>query len=331
MLIRSGLVVEGPSGTGKTTAVLRALEELQAERRCQYVSATDEKDLLELDRQVRDNVPQGGYLVIDDFHLLIWARKEAVARLVKRLCDRNRRDIKVVIIGINPIGVSLVEALPDIRGRYSVISLQGRQPDEKIDELIALGEHAANIEFQRRSRFVDEAEGSFALAQRLCYEATRLAGITERAPERVVIRVPAQEIVAQVYQTFEQYYRPLLLAFAAFDEHAPPRGAALLLLWHLSRENEGSVMVRQARLQYRQQRDLDASFEWLLDGNLHRLFGEMPRLRHFLHYRRTACSISTRWPHAWMPRPAPPRTAPTRRTTTTTAWPRPAVAASSTR
>ena len=34
------------------------------------------------------------------------------------------------------------------------------------------------------------------------------------------------------------------------DEHAPPRGAALLLLWHLSRENEGSVMVRETRLQY---------------------------------------------------------------------------------
>lgn len=297
--IPDGLVVEGPSGTGKTTAVLRALEVLQAERRCQYVSATDEKDLLELDRQMRDNVPQGGYLVIDDFHLLLWARKEAVARLVKRLCDRNRRDIKVVIIGINPIGVSLVEALPDIRGRYSVISMQGRQPDEKIDELIALGEHAANIEFQRRSRFVDEAEGSFALAQRLCYEATRLAGITERAPERVVIRVPAQEVVTQVYQTFEQYYRPRLLAFAAFDEQAPPRGAALLLLWHLSRENEGSVMVREARLQYRQQRDLDAAFEWLLDGNLHRLFGEMPRLRHFLHYRRITGALSAEDPQLW--------------------------------
>lgn len=297
--IPDGLVVEGPSGIGKTTAVLRALEELQAERRYLYLSATDEKDLPELDRQIRDSVPQGGYLVIDDFHLLLWARKEAVARLVKRLCDRNRRDTKVVIIGINPIGASLVEALPDIRGRYSVISMQGRQPDEKIDELIALGEHAANVEFQRRSRFVDEAQGSFALAQRLCYEATRLAGITERAPERVIIRVPAQEVVTQVYQTFEQYYRPRLLAFAAFDAIAPPRGVCLLLLWHLSREAEGSVMLHQLRLKYRQQPELDAAFGWLLDGNLSRLFAEMPRLRQLLHYRRITGTLSAEDPQLW--------------------------------
>lgn len=297
--IADGLVVEGPSGIGKTTAVLRALEELQARHRFQYLSATDEKDLPELDRQIRDNVPQGGYLVIDDFHLLVWARKEAVARLVKRLCDRNRRDTKVVIIGINPIGASLVEALPDIRGRYSVISMQGRQPDEKIDELIALGEHAANVEFQRRSRFVDEAQGSFALAQRLCYEATRLAGLTERAPERVVIRVPAQEVVAQVYQTIEQYYRPRLLAFAAWDAQAPPRGVCLLLLWHLSREAEGSVMLHEVRLKYRQQPELDAAFGWLLDGNLYRLFGEMPRLRQLLHYRRITGTLSAEDPQLW--------------------------------
>lgn len=297
--IPDGLVVEGPSGIGKTTAVLRALEELQVEQRFLYLSATDEKDLPELDRQIRDSVPQGGYLVIDDFHLLLWARKEGVARLVKRLCDRNRRDTKVVIIGINPIGASLVEALPDIRGRYSVISMQGRQPDEKIDELIALGEHAANVEFQRRSRFVDEAQGSFALAQRLCFEATRLAGITERAPERVVIRVPAQEVVTQVYQTFEQYYRPRLLAFAAWDAQAPPRGVCLLLLWHLSRETEGSVMMHQMRLKYRHQPELDAAFTWLLDGNMSRLFTEMPRLRQLLHYRRITGTLSAEDPQLW--------------------------------
>src|SRR5262249_11150049 len=73
--VPDGLVVEGPSGIGKTTAVLRALDELQAQKRCKYVSALDENDLWELDRQVRDNVPQAGYLVVDDFHRLDGHRK----------------------------------------------------------------------------------------------------------------------------------------------------------------------------------------------------------------------------------------------------------------
>lgn len=297
--VPDGLVVEGPSGIGKTTAVLRALDELQAQRRYNYVSALDEHDIAELDRQIRDGVPQAGYLIIDDFHLLDWGRKEAIARLVKRLCDRNRRDTKVVMIGINPIGASLVEALPDIRGRYSVIAMQGRQPDEKIDELIALGERAANVEFQRRSRFVDEAEGSFALAQRLCYEATRLTGITESAAESILIEVPAQEVAAQVYHTLEQYYRPRLLAFAAWDERPPPRGAGLYLLWHLAHDEEGSVMVESVRLKYRQHPALDAAFAWLKDGNLVRLFQELPRMRQFLHYRRLTGALSAEDPQLW--------------------------------
>lgn len=57
-------------------------------------------------------------------------RKEGV-KLIKAVADNNRRDAKIVLIGINPIGVSLVWHLPDLAGRFISIRMTS-QPDDKI-------------------------------------------------------------------------------------------------------------------------------------------------------------------------------------------------------
>lgn len=292
-----GLVVEGPSGVGKTTAVLRALKGLDKLAQTTYLLGTDPADLDRMDGLVQRSMPKGGHLVVDDFHRLDPARQQALALLIKRLSDRGRRDAKVTLIGINPVGATLVQDLPEMP-RYSTIQMRGRQSAEEIDLLIARGERAANVEFKHRTAFIEQAEGSFAIAQRLCYEAALKAGVTETAIERVAIDVRPEEVLRKVHQDLAYRYRALLLAFSAAGPVAPPRGATLLLLWYLYRSDTTSVVVQEVRYQCQHDKDLDAEFEWVLASNLARgLFDQNPGLRRLLYYNRDAGVLSAEDPH----------------------------------
>lgn len=99
-----------------------------------------------------------GHLVVDDFHHLDNSRKRQIADLIKSLADKDRRDAKLTIIGINPVGDSLVADFPDLVGRFVTVSV-ATQPREKLDELIRKGETAANVEFLRRGEFIEAAAG----------------------------------------------------------------------------------------------------------------------------------------------------------------------------
>ncbi len=291
-----GLVVEGPSGVGKTTAVRRALADLDQEGRTEYVLGTEPDDLPRLDELVKTSLPAGGHLVVDDFQRLDTPRQGALALLIKRLSDRNRRDAKVTLIGINPVGATLVQDLPEMQ-RYTVVKMRGQQSREEIEALISSGERAANIEFGFREEFIDAAERSFAIAQRLCYEAALKAGVTETAPSRMVIKVRPAEVQKKIHEDLGYRYRPLLLAFAACDASPPPRGAGLLLLWFLYKATDSSVVVQEVRYQYQHIGWLDEAFEWIRQSHLSRLFQENPGLRRLLYYNVSAGVLSAEDPH----------------------------------
>jgi hypothetical protein len=105
-----GVVVEGPSGIGKSTAVARALEQIDPGRRGQPLSARKPEDVDYI--QLLPEVSSFGTVVIDDFHVLPPAVQHAVADLLKTLADEERRDSKLIIVGINRAGDSLSATLP---------------------------------------------------------------------------------------------------------------------------------------------------------------------------------------------------------------------------
>src|SRR5262249_47208852 len=86
-----GLLVEGPSGVGKTTAVDRALRTVGQRQRTVWLLGTSSRDKQELDRLIQSDLQQGGHLVVDDFHHLEQERQHDLTALIKILADRNRR------------------------------------------------------------------------------------------------------------------------------------------------------------------------------------------------------------------------------------------------
>src|ERR1019366_3553483 len=76
-----GIVIEGPSGIGKTTAVIKALDELGLQQKATRLSARKKED-----REVIAGLPDKhdvGLVIVDDFHRLEGHIQEAIADHLK--------------------------------------------------------------------------------------------------------------------------------------------------------------------------------------------------------------------------------------------------------
>jgi Calcineurin-like phosphoesterase len=293
----TGLIVEGPSRVGKSTAVKKAMEALGIPTGSQiWWDGRTFPEEAELQQKLREleAATEKTWLFIDDFHYVEDARSlRALAFCMKGIADQGpRSNVKITLIGINPLGGSLVQAMPDLAGRFRIRRLdvdKNWQGSTKIAELILLGELAANVRFRRREDLVVAAHGSFYLAQYLCNKAAVQSGVLQRPSTMTDILLGPAEVIAAIQEELAARFRGPLLEFAAFDLTPPPRGAGLTLLWLLARSPDGFFAVREARLRFPM---LAAAFDWLLESNLSRCFREHPSLKGLLYYSRAAATLT---------------------------------------
>lgn len=285
-----GLVIEGPSGIGKTTAANKAREAVAPKLPYLPIQSLQAKDVTALDKALADGFT--GHLIVDDFHHLDSDRKRAVANAIKALADSNREDAKITVIGINPVGVALMKNFPDLAGRYDVVSMS-RQPDERIAKLIQKGEEAAQVIFRRRDEFITAAAGSFFTAQQLCFHACLAAEVQETQLAPLQIDLGVREVLDAVMASLGNKYRQPLRDFSAYDKELPRPGACLTLLWLLSRDGEGFVSLDEASLQFPM---LAESFGWLRREKLKEAFTLIPDLARLFFFDPRAGVLSAEDP-----------------------------------
>ncbi len=307
-----GLIVEGPSGSGKTTAVKRALELLgpgksgQPKPAACWIHGRDVADQQKLQAHLANGFLTGGHLIIDDFHRLPPALRQGIADLIKVLADSDRTDAKVTVIGINPVGTSLMQGGTDLSGRYAKVTM-GRQKDLYIRQLIEQGEAAANVRFLHKDQLIEAAQGSFFIAQMLCYFTADKDGLSHSLdlPEPKIIAVDPDYALTQVQQQLDDRFRNALLDFASFTcpEEEGPRGVtlALLGLLHLShreatRTNEslrGTSSLSAVESRYPV---LASSCRWFGQSHLARRFVDKPALGDLFNYDRDSKVLSAEDP-----------------------------------
>src|SRR5207253_7168013 len=133
-----GVVIEGPSGVGKTTALKKAIGELALERLLStdssvlVLSAREQKDQESLETLISWH---NGTVIIDDFHRLNPATSKTIVDYLKYLADTEPTSKKLVIIGIPETGQTLVDASFDIATRIDAFNW-GKVSDELIHRMI---------------------------------------------------------------------------------------------------------------------------------------------------------------------------------------------------
>jgi Holliday junction resolvasome RuvABC ATP-dependent DNA helicase subunit len=240
-----GLVVEGPSGIGKTTSVLKALESLGLTDATTRLSARRPED-----RELIAALPamKGiGLVLIDDFHRLDEKTKELVADFLKTLADEERGDAKLIVLGINKAGDTLVRFAADLNNRIDTLHFEAN-PNERVLELIGKGEISLNISIETRDDIVRDAHGSFHIAQMLCHETCLLAEVMERSAEPKQVKVSLEMVRERVLDELGRAFFEPARKFASGPRlRREGRAPYLHMLNWLATGNDWSLELDQAQ------------------------------------------------------------------------------------
>lgn len=192
-----GIVIEGPSGIGKTCAVMKALSEIGSTYETKKLSARKAEDVKQIEEIIgKRNL---GMILIDDFHRLPNELKKRIADHLKTLADEEAKDTKIVIVGINRAGDTLIKFASDLVNRIDIIRFETNPPD-KIKELIEKGEKALNIIIDSKNDIITESHGSFYLAQMLSHDTCINGNILEHCDITQHVPVSLEVIKQNVYE-----------------------------------------------------------------------------------------------------------------------------------
>jgi hypothetical protein len=238
-----GVVIEGPSGIGKTTAVTRALDEIGMTGSAQILSARVSGNV-----EYVAELPHTtgfGVVVVDDFHVLPLDVKNALADHLKVLADAEDATSKLVIVGINRAGDALVRHAPDLAARLDVLRFEV-EPPEKLEQVIRLGEMALNVKLSAAAQIVTAAQGSFYLVQMLSRELCLAKEITERQDEHVKVTASYSSVKHRVMDQQESRFGPVVRKFARGPRFRPSgRANYLILLKWLAESDRWDIALRE--------------------------------------------------------------------------------------
>jgi hypothetical protein len=205
------MVIEGPSGIGKTTTVSKAIAEIGLSQSFMTLSARKQADIemiVEL-----PNMKDIGQVIVDDFHRLPDEVKAKLSDFMKVLADAQDPGSKLILIGINKAGQQLVKFAHDLGLRIDVFRLEAN-PNEKVLELIELGERALNIEIQASDAVAEKSQGSFQIAQLLCHKLCVLGKATETEPSKRTVETSINVAIEDVMIDLARQFKEPALMFA---------------------------------------------------------------------------------------------------------------------
>lgn len=233
------IVVEGPSGIGKTTAVVTAIAEAGLTDQVLPLSARKKEDVA-LIAELPRHLPFGT-VIVDDFHRLGDHHKQAIADLMKTLADEGAVDSKLVVLGITNAGQGLIVFGKDLANRIEIIPFEAN-PEHKVQELVTLGERALNVDLNVKEDIVRDAQGSFYIAQMLAHHTCLRAGVLKTSPERLTTTESYESVKTVVMTTLGRSFRDTTIAFARGTKlRREGRAPYLHLLYWLSQSKSWSI------------------------------------------------------------------------------------------
>jgi hypothetical protein len=205
------VVIEGPSGIGKSTIIDKILSDLGMKNSALTLSARNKEDLDLINQVLFEG--KLGFVIIDDFHRLDDDTKKRLADKMKTIADGGNIEDKLIVIGINKAGDRLIDFASDLAMRIDIFRLEANPP-EKIVELVELGEKSLNIIIRAKSELVARSQGSFQIAQVLCYALCAREGVEDTQTAWRELNVSLAVVVERVMEDLDRQFGDACLTFA---------------------------------------------------------------------------------------------------------------------
>ena len=287
-----GMVIEGPSGIGKTTAVETALKELGISTSVTKLSARnqDHVEYIELLPTIRD----AGIVIVDDFHKLSSTTCSLLADYMKTLADAESKTTKVIIVGINKAGDSLITFAHDLLNRIDILRFESN-PDSKVQQVIEKGELSLHVSINVKDEIVAAAQGSFYIAQMLAREVCKRASILERCIDVCATTESFEAVRADVWERLSLLFRKRCIFFCRGNKMKKEgRAPYLHILRWLAEGSEWTLSLRDA---IRTHPSLRGSVGQVVDKDyLRDLIGSNGDLSAVMHFDSTAEQLTVEDP-----------------------------------
>lgn len=281
------IVVEGPSGIGKTTSVNQAIGEAQMSDRVLTLSARKADDVKFI-QQLPKLLPFG-VVVIDDFHRLADPIKKDIADLMKILADEGTSHSKVVVVGITNAGQSLISFGKDLANRIEVVQFEAN-PEYKVEELLTKGEKTLNISLNVKNEIITDAQGSFYIAQMLAFNTCVRGGVLKTAAEHYATAESYELVKAHVMQTLARSFHDTAVAFARGTKlRREGRAPYLHLLYWLSQSQSWSINTNREIDRHPAQRG--SVSQVVTKGFLSDLIDGSLDIQRVLHFDAVSCTL----------------------------------------
>lgn len=269
-----GIVLEGPSGIGKTTmlrnAVARDRERLGE---VTVLSARNPADLPAITALPEEHT---GLVAVDDFQRLPADLQNKLADYLKLLADNGSSGRRLVLLGIPGTARHLVSVGTDVATRIRVFRL-GAAVEGLIVRMIEQGEHALNIAFDRKAEISRASAGSLLTAQMLCWQIAVTAGVEQTEPGRKAVRTDLAHARAKVTERLKVKYHDVVVDFVTRDR--PDEAVCVDLLLELARTPDGVLKLDGQRAELFEGLRGDHLFH---DPRGRRLVADDPQFRFYL-------------------------------------------------
>ncbi len=276
------VIIEGASGTGKTSTVKKVLERLGHANDWNYSTARKAEDTIAAADLAKN--PRPGIFIIDDFHKLPSKIQEKLADIAKTAAEEAdaSKHPKLVLIGINQVGAALIQFAPDIAKRCAIHQINPASKEVTL-ELIERGCAALNIKFSNPILIFNESQGDYWLTQALCSEICTTAKVFESGVDSRSINVDIVFIRQQMVQRLQHAYYESVKDFCRGRRFRPSNDPYYRILRFISTRggNQSSVdLVELANANH----EIAGSINNIKDHRLAGLLKDKPKAGQYFYY-----------------------------------------------
>jgi len=238
------VIVEGQSGTGKTTCVRKVLEQLGGTA-SEYLTARSATDVTRIGEIARSGLP--GRFVIDDFHRLVSETQAELANLAKFSAELGAGETtrtKLVLIGINQVGSDLIQLVPDIAKRTGIHRIQaGTKAD--IEHLIGEGSATLKVSIPDTDAIFRESQGDYWLTQQLCQTICVMNEVLETRDYEKTMTFDIATLRKRVVDKLSATFYPGVKEFCRGVRFRPNNDPYLKLLQKIGQQESSIVDINE--------------------------------------------------------------------------------------